>query len=80
MLSFPLRSGARYRARVERPDGTEIARREGSSITPDPLRAGVTIEVPAVSMPRGDYLIFLEDVSGAIPEAVQEYTVRVLNP
>jgi hypothetical protein len=81
-LTLPIdrRDGARYQVRLEGPDGSELARREGSAVFPDPGGPGLTIELPAATLPRGDYVILVEEVSGATPEAVQEYAVRIVRP
>jgi hypothetical protein len=66
--------------RVESPEGSEFARLQGSFVIPDPGGPGITIELPAASLPRGDYVVILEEVSGVTPVPIQEYAIRVMRP
>jgi hypothetical protein len=81
-LTLPIdrRGGARYQVRVESPEGSEFARLQGSFVIPDPGGPGITIELPAASLPRGDYVVILEEVSGVTPVPIQEYAIRVMRP
>jgi hypothetical protein len=78
-LRLPMETepSARYRARIQRADGTELLRRTG--LRPNRMAQGsvILLEVEARALPEGDYVVLLEDVSGSDPVPVEEYFFRV---
>jgi hypothetical protein len=69
---------ARYRARLEHADGGERLRRDGLIATRTAGAPVVVFDVDAAALPAGDYVLFLEDLSGSRPEPLEEFSFRIV--
>ena len=69
---------ARYRAAIQRPDGSDVSRRDG--LQPSRVSSGpaLSLELPATDLPDGDYVALVEDVRSGSPEPVAEFFFRVV--
>jgi hypothetical protein len=79
-LDLPIRPdpAARYRAVIQRPDGSAVSRRDDLRPTRLPSGPALTLEIPAAELPDGDYVALIEDVRSGSPESVAEFFFRVI--